>query len=298
MAATQFSVDSATQISVTVPASAITGPVTIRTAGGTGRSSVLFSVLTAPPPATGYRLAWHDEFDGTSANSRNWRMHASQRDDATQTADAVSVSNSVLTVSTYTDLATGKHHTGFLDTNTNPGCKFIFGYIEARIRFVNRPGQWSAFWLLSDRNKAYTPLNPAAGVEIDIIEHRAVEANNRTDVSNLHSSAVHWNGYGSDTKSIGSGVRALPTGESFSDWHTVGLLWTDTKYQFYLDGTQFWEATEGISQSAEYILLTTEVKDNAWAGDIPPDGYGPRGASTNPVMEVDWVRVWQLPSAP
>ncbi|REM68692.1 hypothetical protein DSI38_04595, partial [Mycobacterium tuberculosis] len=80
VAATQFSVDSATQISVTVPASAITGPVTIRTAGGTGRSSVLFSVLTAPPPATGYRLAWHDEFDGTSANSRNWRMHASQRD--------------------------------------------------------------------------------------------------------------------------------------------------------------------------------------------------------------------------
>lgn len=292
----QFSVDSATQISVTVPALAITGPVTVRTAGGTGRSSAPFSVLTAPAPAPGYRLAWHDEFEGNGVNSRNWRMHTSMRDQAQQTTDAADVSNSVLTISTYTDPSTGAHRTGFLDTKTSPGCEFTFGYVEARIRFVNRPGQWSAFWLLSDQNRAYTPPNPAAGVEIDIIEHRAVEANNAADVSNGHSSAVHWNGYAAaETKSIGSGVRTLPAGKSFSDWHTVSLLWTPTKYQFYLDGTQFWETTEGISQSDEYILLTSEIKDKAWAGDIPPDGYGPRGASTNPVMQVDWVRVWQLP---
>ncbi|NVM87842.1 beta-glucanase (GH16 family) [Variovorax sp. SG517] len=295
--ATQISVDSATQISVTVPALAVTGPVTVETAGGTGRSVAPFAVLSAPAPAAGYRLAWHDEFDGTSLNTSNWRAHTATRYDAVRTADAVDVSNSILTITTYTDPSTGKHHTAFLDTNISSGCKFTFGYIEARMRFVNRSGQWSAFWLQSNRHRAATPPNPAAGVEIDIIEHRAFD-DTQSDARNHHSSAVHWNGYGADRLFLESGVRSLPAGESFSDWHTAGLLWTPGKYQFFLDGVQFWEATDGISQSDEFIRLTTEVKDKGRAGEIPPGGYGPRGADTNAVTQVDWVRVWQLPPAP
>ena len=291
-AATQFTVDSETQISVTVPASATTGPVIVRTARGAARSSAQLAVLAAPGPAKDYRLTWHDEFDGTSVDSNKWRVVDKRRDDAQQTPDAVAVSNSIVTISTYTDA--GTHYTGWLDTNKDPGCKFTFGYIEARIRFVNAPGQWSAFWLQSNSNRVYTPENPAAGAEIDVIEHRAVGANNADDVSKSHSSAVHWNGYTpGEAKSRDSKVRSLPAGQSFSDWHTVGLLWTSTEYQFYLDGKQFWSTTEGISESPEYILLTTEIKDKAWAGNIPPEGYGPRGASTNPVMQVDWVRLWQ-----
>ena len=292
VSATQFRVDSATQISVTVPASATSGPVIVRTAGGAVRSSAHFSVLTAPTPATGYRLAWHDEFDGTSVDGQKWRMVNEKRDDAQQTPSAIDVADGIVTISTYTDA--GTHYTGWLDTNKDPGCKFTFGYIEARVRFVNAPGQWSAFWLMSNSNRAYTPENPAAGVEIDIIEHRAVGANNVGDFSNRHSSAVHWNGYKEgEKKSAGSGVKPLPVGESFSEWHTAGVLWTPDKYQFFLDGKQFWETSEGISKSPEYILLTTEIKDQDWAGNIPPEGYGRRGASSNPVMQVDWVRLWQ-----
>lgn len=291
-AATQITVDSATRISVTVPAWAAGGPVIVRTAGGAVRSSGQFAVLAAPAPAKDYRLAWHDEFDGTSVDSNKWRMVDKKRDDAQQTPDAVAVSNSIVTISTYTDA--GTHYTGWLDTNKDPGCKFTFGYIEARIRFVNAPGQWSAFWLQSNSNRAYTPENPAAGVEIDVIEHRAVGANNVGDVSNSHSSAVHWNGYTlGEAKSRDSKVRSLPAGQSFTDWHTAGVLWTSAGYRFFLDGKEFWSTTEGISESPEFILLTTEIKDQGWAGNIPPEGYGPRGASTNPVMQVDWVRLWQ-----
>lgn len=292
--ATQISVDSATQISVTVPALAVSGPIGVETAGGTGKSSAPFAVLSAPAPASGYRLAWHDEFDGTSLNLRNWRAHTATRYEAVQTADAVDVSNSILTITTYTDPSTGKHHTGFLDTNIGSGYKFTFGYIEARLRFVGRSGQWSEFWLQSNRNKAYTPPNPAAGAEIDIIEHRAFD-DKQSDARNLHSSAVHWNGYRADRLFLESGVRPLPAEESFSEWHTAGLLWTPDRYRFFLDGVQFWEATDGISQSEEFIRLTTEVKDKSRAGEIPAGGYGPRGADTNAVTQVDWVRVWQLP---
>lgn len=80
--ATQLRVDSATQISVTVPASATSGHVIVRTTGGAVRSSAQFAVLTAPTPATGYRLAWHDEFDGTSVDGQKWRMVNEKRDDA------------------------------------------------------------------------------------------------------------------------------------------------------------------------------------------------------------------------
>lgn len=292
VAATQFSVDSATQISAIVPASATTGPITVRTTGGAVQSGAPLTVLSAPAVAAGYRLAWHDEFDGNGMNGSRWKIGSAVRDSATQTANAINIANSVLTISTYTDPSTGTHYTGWLDTSSS--YQFTFGYIEAHMRFVNSPGQWSAFWLQSNNNKASTPPNPAAGVEVDIVEHRAVTANNASDISKQYVCNLHWNGYVSgQEQSAGSGLLALPAGESFSDWHTVGMLWTSSGYEFYLDGTLVWSSTTGVSLSSEFIRLTSEIRDNDWAGNIPTGGYGPLGASTNPVMQIDWVRVWQ-----
>lgn len=292
VAATQFSVDSATQISAIVPASATTGPITVRTTGGAVQSGAPLTVLSAPAVAAGYRLAWHDEFDGNGMNGSRWKIGSAVRDSATQTANAINIANSVLTISTYTDPSTGTHYTGWLDTSSS--YQFTFGYIEAHMRFVNSPGQWSAFWLQSHNNKASTPPNPAAGVEVDIVEHRAVTANNASDISKQYVCNLHWNGYVSgQEQSAGSGLLALPAGESFSDWHTVGMLWTSSGYEFYLDGTLVWSSTTGVSLSSEFIRLTSEIRDSDWAGNIPTGGYGPLGASTNPVMQIDWVRVWQ-----
>ena len=288
--ATRFSVDSSTQISATVPPAAGSGPLVVTTSGGSAQSSASLSVLSAPAPAVGYQLAWHDEFDGNSLGAA-WNAGTAVRDGATQSVRAVTVANSVLTISTFTDAATGTHYTGFL--NTKNLREFTYGYIEARLRFVNSPGQWSAFWLQSSGNKAQTPPNPAAGAEIDIIEHRAVTAS-ATDISKRFVSNLHWNGYAAgQEQSVGSALMALPAGQAFSDWHTMGLLWTASGYQVYLDGVLAWSATTGVSQSNEYILLTSEVRGNDWAGNIPAGGYGAQGADANPLMQVDWVRLWQ-----
>ncbi len=292
--ATEFSVDSASQISATVPKSAKTGEISVRTAAGTARSATQLVVSHAPGSAKGYKLAWHDEFEGKAVDRSKWSLGTSTRDDAVQTADAVTVENSVLKISTYTDRSTGKHHTGWLITRGL--YELRFGYIEASVRFASRPGQWGAFWLMSQANKTAEPPDPAAGVEVDIIEHRAVSTGNKKDVSNEFSSAVHWNGYEKGkTMSRGSGQQQLPEKQSFSSWHTVGVLWTPEAYEFYLDGAEEPYATirEGISLSPEYIKLTCEIKANSWAGLIPSSGYGPPGDSANATMEVDWVRVWQ-----
>ncbi|HEX7867504.1 MAG TPA: family 16 glycosylhydrolase [Variovorax sp.] len=292
--ATKFSVDSASQISATVPESAKTGEISVRTAGGTARSGTQLVVSHAPRSADGYRLAWHDEFEGNAVDRAKWSLGTNVRDNAFQTAEAVKVENSVLKISTYTDPSTGRHHTGWLITRGL--YELRFGYVEASVRFASRPGQWGAFWLMSQANRSAEPPNPAAGVEVDIIEHRAVPNDNATNISNEFSSAVHWNGYEKGkTISRGSGPQRLPEKQSFSSWHTVGVLWTPEGYEFYLDGAEKPYATikEGISLNNEYIKLTCEIKDNSWAGLIPSGGYGPLGASTNATMEVDWVRVWQ-----
>ena len=274
---------------------AVAGGTVLAGCGGGGRSgsppsSVSMPVLAPPAAAAHYKLVWHDEFDGNSL-AAGWNVGNAVRDNASQTPNAVSVANSVLTLSTYTDPATGLHHTGWL--NTKSLHEFTYGYIEARLRFVNSPGQWSAFWLQSSNNKAQTPPNPATGAEIDIIEHRAATASG-ADISKQFVSNLHWNGYAAgQEQSVGSGLKALPAGQAFSDWHTLGLLWTSSGYQVYLDEVLVWSASSGVSQSNEYILLTSEIRGNDWAGNIAASGYGAPGASTNPVMQVDWVRVWQ-----
>jgi len=292
--ATRLSVDSPSQISVFVPDSAKDAEIFVRTAGGEARSGSKFEVALVPESARDYRLAWHDDFEGSTLDRSRWAAVTGVRANAVQTDEAVTVAGSVLKISTYTDPSTGSHHTGFLRTARL--YEFRFGYIEARVRFASAPGQWGAFWLMSNQNRAYTPPNPAAGVEIDIIEQRAVGGGNMPDLRSSYSSAVHWNGYQKGVHLVDQGnVEALPQGQSFKDWHTLGLLWTPQGYEFYLDGAPkpYWTTDKGLSLSNEFIKLTCEIRDKDWAGDIPPGGYGALGASTNGIMEVDWVRVWQ-----
>lgn len=269
--------------------------------------AVVVLVLSGLPPAAGgevtptaiaspsvdlpgYQLAWSDEFDGESLDGSRWTVRAGARRDAINSADAISVSGGVLTITTFT--SGGTHFTGFIDTagKVEP----TFGFLEARIRFGPSPGEWSAFWLQSPTYG--TPIgDPAvAGAEIDIAEHRAVNATG-IDISAQFSSAVHWDGYGDDHKSVTSGLTPTPPGPSLSGtWHVYGLLWTASGYSVFLDGRLLWATSSGVSQRGELIRLTSEVQDAAWAGTIPAEGYGSIDESATR-MDVDWVRVWQQP---
>lgn len=250
---------------------------------------VASSLISTPGPANDYKLVWQDEFEGNNLDITRWNTRANIRDDATQTANAVSVTNGLLNIITYTE--NGINYTGFIDTHGK--YEPVFGYIEARLRFKNSPGQWSAFWLQSANNKAYDPVDSKKGVEVDMIEHRAVN-NNGKDLSNSYVCNIHWNGYTPGLhKTMGSNVLSLPAGESFSDWHTVGLLWDATGYRFYIDNTMVWKTASGLSTSNEFIRLTSEVHNYYWAGVIPATGYGSKGSDANPIMQVDWIRVWQ-----
>lgn len=244
----------------------------------------------ADPPGTGWRLSFEDNFDGDALDTGVWTIHTGARRNAVNTADAIRVGGGNLTITTYT--SEGRHYTGFLSTNRS----FLgtFGYWEARIKFQDAPGMWSAFWLQSP-----TMGNPigdpaTAGTEIDITEHR-VRDNRGADISNKSVSNLHWDGYGSSHRSVGSGLVNNPTGPSLQgNFHTYGLLWTPDRYEFFIDGRRVWRTTQAVSHRSEFIFLTSEVQNNSWAGSIPAGGYGDR-SSSRVQMVVDWVRVWQRP---
>ena len=240
------------------------------------------------PPAPGYHLAWHDEFDEPAIDTSAWTVYAGARRDAENAADAVSVRRGVLTITTYT--AGGRHVTGFLDTAGKR--LWTYGWFEARVRFATSPGEWGAFWMSSPT--VGRPLGDpgAAGAEIDIAEHRARDADG-VDISNRYAANVHWDGYGPDHQQDGGAGAPAPGAAPLEGaWHVYALRWTPDGYAFYLDGVRQWATAAGLSHRPEFVKLTCEVQDGSWAGAVPVGGYGSRARSRTR-MDVDWVRVWQ-----
>lgn len=258
----------------------------------------------AAPPA-GYQLVWSDEFSGTSLDTTHWYYNPQYPwRDGHITNNAVSVANGAMTITTYTE--NGKHYTGYIGTRFK--YQPLYGYMEARIRVVNTPGNWSAFWMFVDTvGKNLTPHTD--GTEPDIMEHRAVDYKGVNDISNQVQSALHWDGYLDDHKSVSSGLRGagLATG-----YHTYAMEWTPEYQKFYIDGAYEYTITNStnidpvppltpVSQRSQFFYLTTEIETDTWAGDIPAAGYGTLATSITK-MDVDYIRVYQLgpptPTAP
>ena len=251
-------------------------------------------------------LSWSDEFNGPGLDTTRWVDRASgPRHDGVLTPDAVSVGGGVLTIKTYTE--GGTHYSGMISTHRRgaDGFEQAYGYFEARIKFHSEPGQFSGFWLQSP-----TIANPigdpaAAGVEMDVVEHRArcVDAPAPTppatcsasnDITDRAQQALIWDGYGPERKSTVKLSDPL-SGLGNDSWHTWALRWTPTELTFYYDDAVTWTVTRPISRQAQYLILSSEVGE-FFARQIPTGGYGTRTTSTTN-MQVDYVRAY-TPATP
>lgn len=258
---------------------------------GDNISTVNIACEAAPSPAAGLRLSWQDEFNNSEINQQIWSVSNSARDNAWRSPKSVRLIDGYLDLRVFNKPDSATHYSGFIQTQKK--FDFKYGYIEARVRFRSQPGQWSAFWLMSPgAHIVHDPQNPALGTEIDIIEHRSQDSTNK-NIENSFQTNIHWNGYGSAHQSYGSGQKALPAGQRFTDWKILGLRWTANSYTFYLDNKVYFTSTRAVSQSNQFIMLTNEIRTNSWAGKIPVGGYGEYGSDLNAWMQVDWLRLWQ-----
>ena len=158
-------------------------------------------------------LSWSDEFNGPGLDTARWADRASgPRHDGILTPDAVSVGGGVLTIKTYTE--GGTHYSGMISTYPRgaDGFEQAYGYFEARIKFHSAPGQWSSFWLQSPMIGSPIGDPASAGVEMDVVEHRArcVTAPAPTppatcaptnDIAGRAQQALIWDGYGPESQS-------------------------------------------------------------------------------------------------
>lgn len=238
--------------------------------------------IAAPPD--GYKLTWSDEFDAPSLDTNKW-VHwlPGRRRDAVNAPDAVSVTNGCLTITSYT--RDGRHFTGMI--NTKEKFEPIHGYWEARIRFDDSPGIWSAFWLQSPTMGRPIGDPATAGIEIDICEHRAIGKTGENLAPKVQHT-LHWDGYGKFHKSKD---KLTPEMKLEAGFHIYGFEWTDSVYRFYVNGELTWTVNEAISNAKEFAILSSEIKDNDWAGRVPEGGYGDLSSSKTR-MVVDYVRYY------
>ena len=246
-----------------------------------------FSRAGAAPPE-GYTPAWADEFDAPSLDTNKWiHWQPGPRRDAVNAPGAVSLTNGCLTITSYTKA--DRHFTGMISTQGR--FELVHGYWEARIRFDDSPGMWSAFWLQSPTMGRPVGDPAKAGIEIDICEHRVVGKTGENLAPKVQHT-LHWDGYGESHKSK---AQLTPEMKLDSGFHVYGFEWTDSAYRFYVDGKLTWTVTEAISHTNEFAILSSEIKDRDWAGRIPAGGYGNRSASKTK-MVVDYVRYYSRSS--
>lgn len=162
--------------------------------------------------------------------------------------------------------------------------KFKYGYFEIRAKIPERAkGCVPAFWLFREQQPDFTGRNED---EIDVFEIEGYRPYR-------FQSNVHW--YGKDFFGRGTHIQKPSWYESnytFSDWHTYGVLWEETKVTFYYDRKAYYSYSKDYGW-AMYIILTLTVNGNGrgiWDG--PPDS-----TTEFPVeLMVDYARVYKPPN--
>ncbi|MDE6565825.1 MAG: glycoside hydrolase family 16 protein, partial [Clostridia bacterium] len=162
-----------------------------------------------------------------------------------------------------------------------PTFEQAFGYFEAKVKFPNSDGMWSAFWLQTT-SQGQIGNGGRDGAEIDIYESSFW---NKKDYV---GHCIHYDGYGSKHR---AGQATHSVGKDLYDgYHTFGLKWTPNEYVFYVDGVAVW-ATDfgGVCQVPAYIMLTNEIRQKAKYGP-----YGQKlGEFTGGTFYIDYVKVYQ-----
>jgi len=223
------------------------------------------------PKSKGYRLIWEDQFNGHELDTTKWNIRGvGPRRLGYNSAEAVKVEDG------YLKLYALQKGDSILGSAVGTANHFTpkYGYFECRAQLQKSSGVWGAFWIQS--SKIAQGDDPALfGAEIDIFEFFEEMGNDTI------THAIHW-AYGPNMHSIGplkSYLKGLSKG-----FHTYAFEWTPEKYTFFIDGYKFHEETKGISNIAEYMILSMELPGTRKSLEktIFPD-----------VFVIDYVKVYQ-----
>lgn len=246
-------------LTVAMGASVAVMPMSAATAAPTGVEGAENTASTTSLPssvASGYKMTWHDEFDGNTLDTTKWGYQYGCFDPAqrsqvnyTDSPENVSVRDGYLNLTArYSPTKTKWDGTqiprtckdgsttydapftsGMITTKTKDGTVLYAApgtgfYAEARIKLPTARSSWSSFW--GTGTKGGWPGNG----EIDVFESKGYDPSFL--MSNIHTPRV---GNPKKTQQH-QGMMHGDTATSQSEFHTYGVLKTSDAIEFYFDG--------------------------------------------------------------
>jgi beta-glucanase (GH16 family) len=243
-------------LTVAMGASVAVMPTTAATAAPASAESTASTAGLPAAVASGYKMTFHDEFDGDKLDTSKWGYQygcfdPAQRSQAqyTDSPDNVSVRDGYLNLTArYSPMKTkwdgsqiartckdgsttydAPFTSGMVTTKTKDG-KVLYAapgtgfYAEARVKLPTARSSWSAFW--GTGTKGGWPGNG----EIDVFESKGYDPSFL--MSNIHTPRV---GNPKKTQQH-QGMMKGDTATSQSEFHTYGVLKTADAIEFYFDG--------------------------------------------------------------
>jgi beta-glucanase (GH16 family) len=241
-----------------------------------------------PESYTGMKLAWKDEFTGTSLNTADWTFETGNGLDGWGNAEQqyYKKENTVVDGGYLTITAKKEAYEGFQYTSsrikTQYNKTFKYGRIDIRAKLPKGQGIWPALWMLGANIE--TVKWPACG-EIDIME--LVGGGPGKD--NTTYGTIHFDNdgtYANLTKEY-----TLPKGDLYDKFHVFSLVWEETKITWLVDDVEFHSQEITSASRKEFLepffLLFNVAVGGRWPGN--PDAT----TSFPQKMMVDYVRVFQ-----
>ena len=263
------------------------------------------SIPTSTPIATpvempiaeyeGYKLVWHDEFDGNSINPENWTYDIGgwgwgngEAQYYTDRPENARVENGLLVIETRFERFENSYYTS-ARLKSQGLQEFQYGRIEARTKVPSGAGLWPAFWMLGsnfessfDENGVYKSNWPFVG-EIDIMEYIGREPD-------LILGTAHGPGY---SGALGLGRWNRQDYPITNEFHTYAVEWNYECITWFYDGEPYFtlerEAVgdrEWVFDHEFFIILNLAVGGN-FSGTIALNTKFPAN------YYVDYVRVYQ-----
>ena len=253
---------------------------------------------TALVPPPGWKLAWHDEFDGPAGakpDPANWgydlgaggwgNNEMQYYTDRAENAAMDGKGSLAITAIEYTDPATSGLDCSYCMYSsarlvTRHLHTFTYGRVEARMRLPVGQGVWPAFWMLgSDLGQVAWPQ---CG-EIDVMENIGSEPG-------VVHAAVHGPDYSGGKAPANTFTLA---GARFADdFHVFTVEWDAAEIRWYVDGQQYFSAApeklpgRWVFDHPFYLILNLAI-GGTFSGMPDYTSVFPQ------TLLVDYVRVYQ-----
>ena len=256
--------------------------------------------ISEPMPSHAAKLIWSDEFNGKSLDMSKWSFDTSRNKlgwynkelqyYAANRPENLRLENGKLIIELRKDPAAidrfadwGNQQYTSAKIVTKGKAAFGTGFVEVSAKLPCTRGTWPAIWMLPEGDSPWPD-----GGEIDILEQVGSQPNvaHATLHTRLFNHVMHT-GRGAET----------PVPTACSAFHRYQLAWTNEAITIGVDGRAYMRVRNDQSGGSgawpfdtPFYLILNLAMGGDWAA-----AKGIDDAALPQRMEIDYVRVWQMP---